>query len=151
MTAIDLPSFSRWGILRRKAEKDIIRKIVGQLKLRPPRIDNKVGRLSGGNRQKVVLARGLSRDTDVFLFDEPTVGIDVGAKAEVYEVIRQLVEAGKTVVLVSSDLPEVLALSNRLYVMHRAQVSAELTGDDIEEARVLGHFFPDDANSRASQ
>ena len=106
---------------------------------------------AAGNRQKVVLARGLSRDTDVFLFDEPTVGIDVGAKAEVYEVIRQLVEAGKTVVLVSSDLPEVLALSNRLYVMHRAQVSAELTGDDIEEARVLGHFFPDDANSRASQ
>ncbi len=150
ISAIDTPSFSRWGILRRKAEKEIVTRIVGQLKLRPPRIDNKVGRLSGGNRQKVVLARGLSRDTDVYLFDEPTVGIDVGAKAEVYEVIRHLVEGGKTVVLVSSDLPEVLALSNRLYVMHRARVSAELTGDGLNEAEVLAHFFPDEAGSEVS-
>ncbi len=144
IAAIGTPSFSRWGVLRRKAEKSIVGEIAGRLNLRPPRIESEVGRLSGGNRQKVVLARGLTRETDIFLYDEPTVGIDVGAKAEIYDIIRQLVEDGKAVILVSSDLPEVLALSHRLYVMHRARISAELTGDDINEAGVLAHFFPDE-------
>jgi ribose transport system ATP-binding protein len=77
----------------------------------------------------------------VFLFDEPTVGIDVGAKFDVYELIRELAEHGAAVVLVSSELPEVLNLSRRLYVMHRARVVAELIGADITEQRVLAHFF----------
>ena len=91
-----------------------------------------------------MLARGLTRPTQVFLFDEPTVGIDVGAKAEVYDFLRDLVRDGAAVVLVSSDLPEVLHLSNRLYVMHRGHIAAELTGADITEAQVLACFFQED-------
>ena len=87
--------------------------------IRPPNPERTVANLSGGNRQKVMLARGLTRDFQVFLFDEPTIGIDVGAKIEVYNFMKSLVEAGAAIVLVSSELPEVLHLSNRVYVMHR--------------------------------
>ena len=96
---------------------------------------------SGGNRQKVLLARGLTRDISVYLFDEPTVGIDVGAKVEVYELMKRLLATGVAIVLVSSDLPEVLNLSHRLYVMHRSRMVAELLGADINEPAVLSHFF----------
>ena len=83
----------------------------------------------------------------MFLFDEPTVGIDVGAKVEVYELIKELAERGAAVVIVSSELPEVMNLSHRLYVMHRARVVAELQGGEISEQRVLAHFFADAAHA----
>ena len=99
------------------------------------------GALSGGNRQKVMLGRALTRELTVFLFDEPSVGIDVGAKLEVYEFMKRLVEAGAAVIVVSSELPEVLALSNRLYVMHQGRIAAELTGTEKTEQNVLSSFF----------
>jgi len=145
MAALDLPTFSRAGFLRRASERRTVQALMERLKLRPVHIEPPVGRLSGGNRQKVVLARGIPRNTRIFLFDEPTVGIDVGAKVEVYEIMQHLLAAGMAIVLVSSDLAEVLALSNRIYVMHRARVVAELTGADINEATVLSHFFPGEA------
>jgi ribose transport system ATP-binding protein len=89
----------------------------------------------------VLLARGLTRDVSVFLFDEPTVGIDVGAKIEVYELMKALLATGAAIVLVSSELPEVLNLSHRLYVMHRSRMVAELKGTDINEPEVLSRFF----------
>jgi ribose transport system ATP-binding protein len=141
MAALDLPTFSYAHILRRASERRAVQAIVDTLKLRPPQIERTVAKLSGGNRQKVLLARGMTRDISVFLFDEPTVGIDVGAKIEVYEFMKSLVAAGAAIVLVSSDLPEVMNLSNRLYVMHRSQMVAELSGADINETEVLSHFF----------
>lgn len=118
--------------------------MVDRLTLRPPQIEPPVGRLSGGNRQKVVLGRGLIRDVKVFLFDEPTVGIDVGAKLEVYELMKLLLAQGAAIVLVSSELPEVLHLSNRVYVMHRSHMVAELSGANITEQAVLECFFRDE-------
>ena len=109
--------------------------------LRPPNIERAVASFSGGNRQKVLLARGLTRRISVFLFDEPTVGVDVGAKIEIYELLKDLLTTGVAIVLVSSDLPEVLNLSHRLYVMHRCRMVAELVGADINEPAVLSHFF----------
>jgi ribose transport system ATP-binding protein len=144
MAALDLPAFASGQILQRRSEKSTIQSIVDRLRLRPPQIERMVGNLSGGNRQKVVLARGLTRQTRIFLFDEPTVGIDVGAKVEVYDLMRNLVEAGAAIVLVSSELPEVLHLSNRLYVMHRSRLVAELAGADINEPAVLSCFFQDE-------
>lgn len=142
MTALKRPEFSHLGLLRTKSEKNIISKIMQQLKLRPLDIERQVGNLSGGNRQKVLLARGLSRPMEVFIFDEPTVGIDVGAKLEVYDMMRNLVETGKTVILVSSELPEVMGLSHRLYVMHDGQIAAHFERKDYSEAAILTHFFP---------
>lgn len=141
LAAITLPGFSRFRVLRRAAERTSVRRIVDLLNLRPPQIERTVANLSGGNRQKVMLARGLTRDLRIFLFDEPTVGIDVGAKVEVYAFIKSLVEAGAAVVLVSSELPEVLHLSSRVFVMHHGRMVAELTGTAITEQNVLRHFF----------
>jgi len=141
MAALDCPAFARGPVLRRVEERLQVQRIVDKLRLRPSGIEQNVVNLSGGNRQKVVLARAMTRDLHVFLFDEPTVGIDVGARLEVYEVIRELAEHGAAIVLVSSELPEVMNLSHRLYVMHRAQIVAELQGAEISEQRVLSHFF----------
>ncbi len=142
MAALRRPEFSRGGLLRLASEKSVVTRIMGQLKLRPPAIEPQVGNLSGGNRQKVLLARGLSRPMEVFIFDEPTVGIDVGAKLEVYDMMRSLVEAGKTIILVSSELPEVMGLSHRLYVMHDGCIAAHFERRDFSESAILAHFFP---------
>lgn len=150
MAALDLPAFSRLRFLDRRRERETVQAIAERLSLRPANIERLVGRLSGGNRQKVMLARGLTREIDIFLFDEPTVGIDVGAKVEVYELMKALVERGAAIVLVSSELPEVLNLSNRLYVMHRAAMVAELTGADITEQAVLSCFFQNGTEKRAA-
>jgi ribose transport system ATP-binding protein len=141
MASLDCAAFAHGPVLRRAEERRRVQRIVEKLRLNPPRIEQGVVNLSGGNRQKVVLARGMTRDLSVFLFDEPTVGIDVGAKFEVYEFIKTLVEGGAAIVLVSSELPEVMNLSQRLYVMHRARIVAELRRDEISEQRVLSHFF----------
>jgi ribose transport system ATP-binding protein len=141
MSALDLGSFAKYGLLNIVRERAAIQPIMDQLMLRPPDIERAVGNLSGGNRQKVMLGRALTRDLSIFLFDEPTVGIDVGAKLEVYEFMKQLVEAGAAVVVVSSELPEILALSNRLYVMHHGRMVAELEGEEKTEGNVLASFF----------
>ncbi len=141
MAALDLPRFARFGVLDLRAERGAMRAIMDRLALRPPDIERRAANLSGGNRQKVMLGRGLARDLNVFLFDEPTVGIDVGAKVEVYAFIKGLVEAGAAVVVVSSELLEVLNLSHRLYVMHQGRIVDELHGDAITEQNVLAGFF----------
>jgi ribose transport system ATP-binding protein len=150
VSALGLDRFSNRGVIRRLGEKRMVQKIVDQLGLRPPNIERLVGNLSGGNRQKVMLSRGLTRETRVFLFDEPTVGIDVGAKIEVYQLMKQLVDSGAAIVLVSSELSEVLHLSNRLYVMHRGHIVAELEGEDINEQKVLACFFLEDETEAAA-
>jgi ribose transport system ATP-binding protein len=147
LVAVRLPRFSKFGFLRRRAEHNAARQIVERLQLRPPNIERTVSQLSGGNRQKVMLARGLTRDFHIFLFDEPTVGIDVGAKVEVYDFMKTLVEDGAAIVLVSSELPEVLHLSNRMYVMHHGRLVAELNGGEITEHNVLAYFFQDSAQA----
>ncbi|GGE07515.1 sugar ABC transporter ATP-binding protein [Aureimonas endophytica] len=150
LTALDLRRFARFGFLRKRAERRAIGPIMEQLKLRPPNIERAVGNLSGGNRQKVMLGRALTRELTVFLFDEPSVGIDVGAKVEVYEFMKRLVEAGAAVIVVSSELPEVLALSNRLYVMHHGRVAAELAGAEKTEQNVLASFFKEHMTGKAA-
>ena len=141
MAALDLPRFARFGMLDTRAERGAMRAIMERLVLRPPDIERPAANLSGGNRQKVMLGRGLARDLKVFLFDEPTVGIDVGAKLEVYAFMKDLVAAGAAVVVVSSELLEVLNLSHRLYVMHQGRIVDELEGAAITEQNVLGGFF----------
>jgi ribose transport system ATP-binding protein len=141
LVALRLPRFSRLGFLRRRVERGVARQTAERLQLRPPDTERSVAQLSGGNRQKVMLARGLTRDFGVFLFDEPTVGVDVGAKLEVSEFMKALAEAGAAIVLVSSELPEVLHLSSRVYVMHQGRMVAELTGSEITEQNVLARFF----------
>ena len=96
-----------------------------QIKMTGP--DQVVATLSGGNQQKVVLAKWLERNAEALLFDEPTRGIDVGAKYEIYQLMNRLAAQGKAIVMISSELPEVLGMSDRVVVMHEGQVKGEIT------------------------
>ena len=141
IAALDLPEFTRWRFIRSGRERVAVKRIIEGLRVRPPQIERSVDQLSGGNRQKVMLARGLTRDIKVFLFDEPTVGIDVGAKTEVYQFLGELTERGAAVLLISSELPEIVNLAHRAYVMHEGKIVNHLTGDGITEEAILASFF----------
>jgi ABC-type sugar transport system ATPase subunit len=110
-----------------------------QIKARGPR--QPVGELSGGNQQKVVLAKMLARKPKVLLMDEPTRGIDVGTKAEIYRLIRELAAGGTTVVAVSSELPELLGMSDRIIIMHEGQISGEVLAEDANEELLLSYCY----------
>lgn len=99
---------------------------VNSLKIKTPNLDEIVGQLSGGNKQKVVIGKWINTDADIYIFDEPTRGIDVGAKVEVYNVMNQLVQAGKCVIMISSELPEILGMSDRVIVMRSGKIMAEI-------------------------
>ena len=139
------PDFSRGGLLRLGAERAKVAEIAERLNLQPPNLERAVDHFSGGNQQKVLLGKSLTRDVKLFVFDEPTVGVDVGTRVAIYDFIRALCEAGAAILLISSDLPEILHLPHRVYVMHRGRLRAELKGEEITEAAVLGHFFEREA------
>jgi ribose transport system ATP-binding protein len=144
--ALDRPDFSHGGMLRRGAERRRAADIITRLRIHPAQPERRVAYFSGGNQQKIVLGKALTRDVGVHIFDEPTAGVDVGARVEVYEFIKELCESGCAIVLISSDLPEVIHLSHRVYVIHRGRVRAHLTGEEITEERVLGNFFDTQAD-----
>lgn len=144
---------ARWGFLGRQRERVLSRRHVERMKIRPPLTGRRTDLFSGGNQQKAVLARGLLHRADIHIFDEPTVGIDVNAKIDVYRVMDELAAAGNAVVLISSALPEVLGMSDRVYVMHEGRVSAHFEGTEINENSVLTAFFssPDTQDTEAVQ
>ena len=145
LPALRTPAWSRGIVLRRKEESARTRELAERLDLRPLRIERQVGHFSGGNQQKVLLAKSLTREVGLFAFDEPTVGVDVGTRVAIYGFIRDLCEAGAAVLLISSDLPEILHLPHRVYVMCRGVLTAELQGEDISEENVLRHCFEREA------
>lgn len=122
----NLRRFSRAGWIEEKKEREEFDRYAKQLSLRVSGPDQRARELSGGNQQKVVLAKWLARHADVILFDEPTRGIDVGAKFEIYQLMNQLAAAGKAIVMVSSELPEILGMSDRILVMREGEVVGEI-------------------------
>ena len=104
---------------------------IEKIRTKTPSTHAKVGSLSGGNQQKVVISKWLLRDCDILIFDEPTRGIDVGAKSEIYKLMNQLASEGKSIIMISSDMPELLRMSDRVVVMCEGRVTGEL---DIAEA-----------------
>lgn len=128
---------ARWGIIPTRAESNRVQAAISRLGVKTAGASQPIGTLSGGNQQKALLARWLDRDPDLLLLDEPTRGVDVGAKAEIHQWIRQLADRGKAVLLISSDLPEVLALSDRVLVMHEGRITAELQGPERTQERAL--------------
>jgi ribose transport system ATP-binding protein len=141
LPAISRPPYTRGGFLDRGAERSAAGTLAKRLNLQPMKVERTVDHFSGGNQQKVMLAKSLSRPIDVFIFDEPTVGVDVGTRVAIYGFIRDLCEAGAAIVLVSSDLPEILHLANRAYVFHRGRMQAELPKHEISEEALLSLFF----------
>ncbi len=123
----NLDRFSSWGFVRGRAERQALRQHVEALRIRPGSTEQPARNLSGGNQQKVVLAKWLERNCEVLIFDEPTRGIDVGSKVEIYRLMNQLAAAGKAVLMISSELPEVLGMSDRILVMHEGRLTGEIT------------------------
>lgn len=133
---ISLPTIGRMssaGWIEQKKERSIAQKFFDRMRVKAPGLDAGTIGLSGGNQQKLVIAKWLAAESDVLLVDEPTRGVDVGAKAEIHNLIRGLAEEGRAVLLVSSDLPELLALATRIIVMRDGQVVGELPGGASEE------------------
>lgn len=130
-----LPNLSRFttgGLINQRRERNAFQAYVEQLQIKVSSPDQRAGNLSGGNQQKVVLAKWLERDAEVIIFDEPTRGIDVGAKFEIYLLMHRLVEQGKAILMISSELPEVLGMADRIVVLHEGRVTGEI--EDVKSA-----------------
>ena len=137
ITISSMSRFARLGFLDRGEERRRSAELTASLDVRPDGVTRAVRTLSGGNQQKVVLARWLMRDCRVLLLDEPTRGVDVGARSEIYQLIRSLADRGVAVVVVSSEIEEVLGLADRILVVREGEVVHESAATDIDEARVL--------------
>jgi ribose transport system ATP-binding protein len=122
-----LGAYSRFGLIARAPEAEAVRRMTTALTVKAASIETSVATLSGGNQQKVVLAKWLALRPRVIVFDEPTQGVDVGAKAEIHKLIRSLADEGAAVVMISSDMEEVVAESDRVAVMHDGRVTGILT------------------------
>jgi L-arabinose transport system ATP-binding protein len=132
-------------VVRRGEERRIAARYVKRLAVRTPSLEHLVANLSGGNQQKVVLARWLARRPQVLILDEPTRGVDVGAKAEIYHVINELAGEGIAIVVISSELPEILALADRVLVMQAGRITGELARSEATEERILALAMREDA------
>ena len=133
----NLGSVSRAGLIDRAAEQREAAKYVEQFRIRTPSVLTEVESLSGGNQQKVALARWLATKPAVLILDEPTQGVDVGAKAEIHALMQDLVERGLAIIMISSELPEVLGMSDRIVVMQRGRVAGTLTREEATQDRIL--------------
>ena len=123
----------------RRREEDMVRAKIRELEIRVPSLRSPVGSLSGGNQQKAVIAKWLLTDPDIIIMDEPTRGIDIGAKFELYRLIDRLAAEGKSILLVSSELPEILALSDRILVMNQGEIVKELDHSEATEELIMSY------------
>jgi ribose transport system ATP-binding protein len=140
-TLPSLPLFEKGGFLELKREESLAKKIIEKMQIRPSRPDQTIIYLSGGNQQKVMLSRGLTRDIRLFIFDEPTCGIDVGAKREIYLFLKELAENGAAIIYISSEIPEVMNLCHTVMVMHGNRVSKLIPREQATEENILSACF----------
>jgi len=142
VTLATLRGYSRYGVIQPGAEREAASRQTAAVEMRPPDIEREAGTLSGGNQQKVVLAKWLLADAALLIFDEPTRGVDVATKAELHRLIRALADAGRAILVISSELPEILALSDRIVVMREGRVAGEVAASEATAERVLALALP---------
>lgn len=136
-------TLSRLGKIAKKLVVDENKEIVeaerfrDQLKIKTPSVFQKIEKLSGGNQQKVVLSKWIFAEPDILILDEPTRGIDVGAKYEIYTIIHQLAEEGKAILMISSELPEILGMCDRIYVMSEGRITGEVNRDEATQEKLM--------------
>ncbi|PID97469.1 MAG: D-xylose ABC transporter ATP-binding protein [Actinobacteria bacterium] len=132
-----MEAFTTGGVINDQLVRTITQEYTDKLRTRTPHIDQRLSNLSGGNQQKVVIAKWLIRDTEVLIFDEPTRGIDVGAKEEIYELLENLAAQGKAIIMISSELPEILRLSHRIAVMAHGRIIGTLTNEEATQEKIM--------------
>lgn len=140
-TNIVLASFRKFtnklGFVKRRRMNETVHTFVDKLAIKTPKLDQLVKNLSGGNQQKVVIAKWLARNCDILIFDEPTRGIDVGAKSEIYKLLNELADEGKAIIMISSELPEILRMSHRILVMCEGRVTGELRAGEATQEKIM--------------
>ena len=137
MTLPSTRDFVKNGIFDNKTSDIFVQRLIDRLRIKSGYPDKEVGTLSGGNQQKVVLAKWIGIAPKVLILDEPTRGVDVGAKREIYQLMNELAERGVPIIMVSSDLPEVIGVSDRIMVMHEGRISGELTRQEATQEKVM--------------
>ena len=137
LTLTLLRALTSHGVIRRSLEMDLAQRLADQLDITSGMLFRPVRLLSGGNQQKVVIAKWLGRDPDLLIMDEPTAGIDIGTKGEIVEMIRRLADSGKAVILISSEAPELLAAADRILAIHRGAIVGSYDRRDVEDEAAL--------------
>ena len=136
--------FNAPGVIDQDLETIKAKEFSAELRVKTPTVEQLVGNLSGGNQQKVLLAKALFAEPDILMLDEPTRGVDVGAKYEIYEIINKMVSDGKSVLMVSSELPELLGMADRIYVMNEGHLVAEVNNDGtVTQEQIMGYILRD--------
>ena len=133
----NMAGVSNKGIIDMDKEYQVAVEYKDKLRTKTPSVEQNVGNLSGGNQQKVLLAKWMFTDPEILILDEPTRGIDVGAKYEIYCIINDLVKAGKSVVMISSELPEVIGMSDRIYIMNEGRFVGEMKASDATQENIM--------------
>jgi len=137
ITHSSLNKVSRFGIINNQEEIKAAERYRRDLKIRTPSINQIVRNLSGGNQQKVVVSKALMADPEIFIVDEPTRGIDVGAKTEIYGIMNDMIAAGKSVIMISSELPEAIGMADRIYVMNEGKIKGELSREEATQEKIM--------------
>ena len=132
------------GIIDTMAEKKAAEDMTKAMGTKTPSIDQKVGNLSGGNQQKALLGKWMFTEPDVLILDEPTRGIDVGAKYDIYCLINKMVEEGKSVIMISSEMPELIGMCDRIYVMNEGELKGELNASEATQERIMSFIISAD-------
>ena len=140
-TLANLDAISRHTVIDKDKEYNVAVDYKNKLNTKCPTVEQNVGNLSGGNQQKVLLAKWMFTDPDILILDEPTRGIDVGAKYEIYCIINQLVAEGKSVLMISSELPEILGMCDRIYVMNEGKIVGELAGSEATQELIMSKIL----------
>ncbi|MCR4431895.1 MAG: sugar ABC transporter ATP-binding protein [Tepidanaerobacteraceae bacterium] len=125
------------GYIKQNKTRKKAKSCIDELKIRTPSLQQKVKYLSGGNQQKIVIGKWLTRNCDILIFDEPTRGIDVGAKSEIYKLLNDLAQSGKSIIMISSELPEILRMSHRVIIMCEGRITGELDAKDATQERIM--------------
>ncbi|MFQ9616948.1 MAG: ATP-binding cassette domain-containing protein, partial [Clostridium butyricum] len=138
MTLVSLDQLeNKTMCINKSRENEIVDEYIKKLSIKTPTRNQLIKNLSGGNQQKVIIAKWLLQSPKVLIIDEPTKGIDVGAKKEIYDVLNDLKAMGKAVIMISSDMPEVMGISDRVVVMHEGEISGELGRNEVSQERIM--------------
>lgn len=137
ITLSSLKKLSKATVINKRKEKEIAQDYQQKLAIKTPSLQQSLKNLSGGNQQKVVVAKVLATNAEILIFDEPTRGIDVKAKHEIYCLIRELAEQGKSIIVISSEMEEVIGLSDRVIVLHEGRMAGELSRDELSQEAIL--------------
>jgi ABC-type sugar transport system ATPase subunit len=136
-TLASLNRLTRCGFVRRGLEKSLARRYADRLRVKSASLETLIASLSGGNQQKIALAKWLVRECDILIVDEPTRGVDVGAKAEIHHLLDELACQGLALIVISSELPEVMNISRRIIVMREGRMAGELAHNDFSETNLI--------------